>query len=378
MRAPAVKLRLPSWTHRTEEDAPERPEASTPTQERPEASRRDARRAQRDAKRAGKETHRARLRRLAARTADAATGQHYARTGFMSTGQRIAAYTSLTGVLVCVGYMSWDGEYNWATYELLWLGLSALMVPVALDLAAVACTLLAATQIDKGESGFLFRVLGAVFMALGAWINWRYALRSGNVTEEVFFPAMSTLAYSLIHAVLSAARREARRRQHGHKSRERVKPLPRFGALVWVPFLGMPVQALGALKDAIELRMRQSLVAAGLTDADDETQDAPEREEEEQETPDDEDTDAPSVPSIEGLTQAAAIRVVIDALGPNSLPVVTHLRTHGWPGIRTSSVTDVIRRDAKRAARTQADAGASGADAGAPDQDSADAAASAG
>lgn len=353
-------LRLSSWAervhiggHQPRADAPARPAASETSQERPQASRGDARRAARDAKKAGKETHRARLRRLAARTADAATGRHYQRVGFASGGRRIAAYLTLLVVMVCVGFMSWTGEYDWATHELLWVAVHALMVPVALDVAAVSCTLLALDQIDKGESGFAFRVLGAVFMGLGAWINWRYALRSGNVTEEVFFPVMSLLAYALVHAVMSAARREARRRQHGHKSKERVKPLPRFGLLVWVPFFGRPLDALTALRDVVELRMRESLAAAGLTDADEETQQDQDSEEETLDSPD---GDAAGVPSIEGLRQGDAIRVVLNALGPNSLPVVTHLRTHGWPELRTSSVTDVIRRDAARLARTQADA----------------------
>jgi hypothetical protein len=288
------------------------------------------------------------------------TGRYAQRVGFATNGQRIAAYASLAGVLVCVGYMSWDGEYNWATHVLLWVAVSALMVPVALDLAAVACTLLAATQIDKGESGFAFRVLGAIFMGLGAWINWRYALRSGNITEEVFFPAMSALAYSLIHAVLSAARREARRRQHGHKSKERTEPLPWLGILVWLPGIGQPREALDVWKQSVALRLAKVLAriqladpATGSGDADTQAEDQQDDGEDGDGAPDTQ--DAPPPPDLTQMgTQADAIRWVLANVSSQPLDALRHLRTHGFPTIKPQRIHDQIRRDARARTDTQA------------------------
>lgn len=288
------------------------------------------------------------------------TGRYAQRVGFATNGQRIAAYASLAGVLVCVGYMSWDGEYNWATHVLLWVAVSALMVPVALDLAAVACTLLAATQIDKGESGFAFRVLGAIFMGLGAWINWRYALRSGNITEEVFFPAMSALAYSLIHAVLSAARREARRRQHGHKSKERTEPLPWLGILVWLPGIGQPREALDVWKQSVALRLAKVLartqLAGPATGAD--PQDTQAEDGGGDFGPQEADQLVASLPlpdlDLTHLpTQADAIRWVLANVSDAPLDALRYMRTHGFPTIKPQRIHDQIRRDARVRTDTQ-------------------------
>jgi hypothetical protein len=342
-----------------EGDAPANPDTQADTQAaspaekqrrkatHPKVARKDRRDARRDKRDAASDA----LRKRATAMVSQATGRYAQRVGFATTGQRIAAYASLAGVLVCVGYMSWDGEYNWATHELLWIAVSALMVPVALDLAAVACTLLAATQIDKGESGFIFRLLGAVFMGLGAWINWRYALRSGNVTEEVFFPAMSGLAYSLIHAVLSAARREARRRQHGHKSKERPEPLPWLGILVWLPWIGQPREALEVWREEIRMRLAKVLartqLPAAATGADTQAED--EADAADPGGADEEDADQP-LPEIDLThlpTQADAIRWVLANISDAPLDALRYMRTHGFPTIKPQRIHDQIRRDAR-------------------------------
>lgn len=332
-----------------------------------------ARKDRRDTKRTQRADARADLRRRASAMVTHTTGRYAQRVGFATNGQRIAAYTSLAGVLVCVGYMSWDGEYNWATHELLWVAASALMVPVALDLAAVACTLLAATQIDKGESGFIFRLLGAIFMGLGAWINWRYALRSGNVTEEVFFPSMSALAYSLIHAVLSAARREARRRQHGHKSKERPEPLPWLGILVWLPWIGQPAEALDVWKQAVALRLAKVLARMQLADpatigapADTQDADQPDADAEGDSDADTREETPPPPDLTQMATQADAIRWVLANVSSQPLDALRHLRTHGFPTIKPQRIHDQIRRDLKARTDTQ-DATSSDAPATGPD-----------
>lgn len=299
-----------------------------------------------------------------------ATGRHYERVGFATTGRRIAAYAALAAVLFCVGYMSWTGEYEWALNDLHWLWVRALMVPVALDVAALACTLLALMQIDKGESGFGFRVVSAGLVATGAWINWRYALQSGNVTAEVFFPVMSLAAYTIVHLVLSAARREARRAQHGIKSRERVEPLPRLGLLVFVPGLGQPGEAFDAWREAIKLRLAKALAASQLapaaTDSDAHgggsatRRDTDRDQDEDEETHDEDRDDAPAPPDLTQMSQSDAIRWVLanvpDAADSN-LVALRHLRDHGYPALKPQRIHDIRARDAKSRTDTQAETG---------------------
>lgn len=306
----------------------------------------------RAARRDARESQQAALRTRAAALVSQATGRAYERVGLVAAGRRRLAYIAFGLVLLCVGYMSWTGEYEWATHELLWTAVMALMVPVALDMAAIVCTMLAADQIDKGESGFAFRVLAAVFMGLGAWINWRYALRSRNVTEEVFFPAMSVLAYSIIHAVLAAARREARRRQYGHKSKQRVEPLPRFGLLAWLPGLGAPKEALDATRLSVRMRLAASLAAAGLAALESEDEQGA-ADGDALPPPPPPDQDALDTAHLATLSLAESVRWVLaercaaglDAAAA-SQAVTAFLRGHGQPLLKASRVTDVLKRAA--------------------------------
>ena len=305
-------------------------------------TRRAARDMHREMARARRSQRVARMTRLATRTVTNATGHQYQRVGFASTGRRVLAYVALVFVMVSVAAMSWSGEYAWFTHRLGWTAGHATLGCISLDVAAMTCALLAVDQIDKGESGIGFRFFAAVLVGLAAWINWRTALATGDITRQVFFPAMSVIAYGLVHLVLAAARREARRRQHGHKSRERVKPLPRFGALVWVPVLGKPRLALNALRDAIELRLRASLAMAGLTLDDDDEEAADESRAEtsgrEEESHDDE-------PDLSTGSLADAIRTAITLTDGRAQNVVDYLKSHGRPGVATSRVYDVLRRD---------------------------------
>lgn len=338
------------------------------------AASRDARDARKTARRDQRDAARDALRKRARRLVSHATGRHYERVGFATTAQRVAAYLSLAAVLFCVGFMSWTGEFDWAQNDLHWLWIHALMVPVALDFAAVTCTLLALRQIDKGESGFGFRLMSAALVATGAWINWRYALQSGNVTAELFFPVMSLAAYGIVHLVLSAARREARRQQHGIKSRERVEPLPRLGLLVFVPGLGQPAEAFDAWREAIKLRLAKALAASQLSPDElvatfpvpdgyapggsgESDRDTGEDQCDDEETHDEEETDAPAPPDLTQMSQSDAIRWVLrnvpDAADSN-LVALRHLRDHGYPTLKPQRIHDIRARDAKSRTDTQA------------------------
>jgi len=184
-----------------------------------------------------------------------ATGAWYASDGLATRSRRAGAYLLLAFVMVSVAAMSWSGLFAFATDEMHWSHAHSLLVPVSLDVAAITAALLALDRIEKGETGAAFRVIAAFLVGLSAFINWRRALLTGNIAEEVFFPAMSVIAYGLVHAVMGSTRRDVKRAQHGHKSKARIEPLPRYGLLVWVPWLGAPGDALESLQAAVRKRL---------------------------------------------------------------------------------------------------------------------------
>jgi hypothetical protein len=257
---------------------------------------------------------------------DAATVAH-ARGAGLPRAQRILAYLLLILVMGAVAAMSWSGVFQFATTELRWSHWHASLVPISLDIAAMACALMALDSISKGESGTTFRGLAGAFVGLSAYVNWRTALKSGNVAEEVFFPAMSILAYALVHAVMDKVRREVRRQQHGQAARQTVAPLPRLGLLPWLPVIGSPRRALGAVKHAVAERVPE--VPAEVAHR-----------------------DIPATVVLEGLTQADAIRRAIAEVGTNAREVVAWLAANDWPDVAPQRVYDVIRRDQVRAVGT--------------------------
>ena len=122
---------------------------------------------------------------------------------------RTGGYLAATLVMLCVAAMSWSGLFGWARHTLHWAPVSAGMVPIALDVAALTCALLALDTVSKNEPATMFRALTACLIGLSAFVNWRYRLTSHNVAEEVFFPAMSVLAYLMIDATIRKYRRGA-------------------------------------------------------------------------------------------------------------------------------------------------------------------------
>jgi hypothetical protein len=278
-------------------------------------------------------------------------------------------------VLGLVALASLRGEVNWATTHLGWHGLLAYLVPAVLDGTGICCSLTALDRIDKGEAGLKWRILSVAFVGLGAWINWRNALSTGDITRELFFPVMTGGAYLMVHFLMGDAKQDARRRQHGHKSRERPEPLPRLGMLVWLPVVGMPREALRVSRDALELRMRRSLVAAGLTETGDETSaiepgTGPEAER-------DDEVPVPVVQShvtlsVEAVpSQSDAIREAIKQVQRQApgrevsvRDVVKYLESHERPGVATQRVNTVMARDRLRLVGsqggTEGDAGETG------------------
>jgi hypothetical protein len=245
-----------------------------------------------------------------------------ARDVALSRARRWSAYLMLTAVMLAVAAMSWSGLYGWAHETMRWSPAHAALVPIALDVAALVCALLALDTVARNDSAIAFRVITACLVGLSAFINWRHALGSHNVAEQLFFPAMAILSYALIDAVLRKTRRDARRDRMGLPARAAVEPLPRTGLAVWLRF---PGRAFGSLSHSLAQRLpatdgptdatRRADYAAGM---------------------------------LAGLSQADAIRRAIEAVGPQPREAVAWLADRGLPGVAPSRVYDVMRRDRER------------------------------
>jgi len=164
------------------------------------------------------------------------TGAWYRVTGAGAAWRSRATWLLLAGVFASVGAMSWSGLFGWFTGRLGWSHGHALIGPLALDAAAVACLGLANDRIDKGESGAQFRAISLLLVALSAFINLVGALPSGDLGKIVVFPAMSLVVYWIAHGVMGARRRDIHRAQHGQSSKARSEPMTRYDLLAWVMF----------------------------------------------------------------------------------------------------------------------------------------------
>ena len=289
----------------------------------------------------------------------------------LAASRRIMAYCLLLAVLGAVAAMSFSSLYAWAREALGWSPGHAALVPVALDIAAMACALLALDSIAKGEAATMLRGLTAAFVALSAFINWRHAIVTGNIAEQIFFPAMSVLAYAMVHAVFAKYRREVRRDLAGHGHREILAELPRLGVAAWARFpsrtFGVASAAIAVRLEAAERALRPSHSASGsragqtrLTgSAPAEARPAPSRERAEAPRP----TPPRRAPAHRGtdsdiatMKLADAIRAGLEAVGESPREVITWLESHGRKDVKTTRVYDVLRRDrAAQAARAAED-----------------------
>jgi hypothetical protein len=283
----------------------------------------------------------------------------------LAAGRRITAYLLLLAVMGAVAAMSWAGIYAWARGTLDWSPGHAALVPIALDIAAMTCALLALDSIAKGEAATMLRVLTAAFVGLSAWVNWRRAVGTGNIAEQLFFPAMSVLAYALVHAVMGKYRREVRRDLAGRQHRETLAELPRLGAASWVRYPGRTF-AVHSAAIAARLEAAETRVAPRDTHAQ-----APAIAEPARDTPRAVRATAAAPPSA-GATRRApahrgtdsdvatmkladAIRAGLEAVGERPHEVIAWLESHGRPGVKTTRVYDVLRRDrAAQAAEAEA------------------------
>jgi Protein of unknown function (DUF2637) len=245
----------------------------------------------------------------------------------LSHGQRIAGYVLLAVVMGAVAAMSWSGLFGFARVTMGWTPVHAALVPIALDIAAISCAFLALDSVQKGELASGYRIMAAALVGLSAFVNWRHSLTSHNISEQVFFPAMSILSYGLIHLTLGKYRRDSERQRAGQIAREPMPELPRLGLAIWLPFIGYPLRATRAVRASLARRLPE---APG---------------------PDDETRRQDRASGLlAGLTQADAIRTAMDEIGAeNPREVVAWLAAHGWPEIPTSRVHDVIRRDGVKA-----------------------------
>lgn len=237
----------------------------------------------------------------------------------LSRSRRIVAWLLLSVVMLSVAAMSWAGLFGFAHQTMHWSPAHAALVPVALDVAAMSCAFLALDSLSRNDSAVSFRVLTAALVALSAFVNWRHALITHNVAEQVFFPAMSLLSYAMIDAVLRKYRRDTRRDLAGRSVREALAPLPRFGLAAAIMH---PRSAWEAVSKSLARRIpdateslsvnRQRDVASGY---------------------------------LLGLSQSDAIRQALEIVGDdNPREVVAWLADQGLE-VRPQRVYDVIRRD---------------------------------
>ena len=241
----------------------------------------------------------------------------------LSRGRRVLAYCLILVVLGAVAAMSWAGLYAFARNTMGWSPWHAALVPVALDVAAMACAALALDSLSRNDPAVAFRALTAALIGLSAFINYRHALASGNIAEQLFFPAMSCLSYLLIHAVLVKYRRDTRRDLAGHGTRAALEPLPRMGVLA---VLAAPRPAWHATRAALTRRIP-----------------AP------SETGPELDGGETVAPELDALSGAAAIRLALEASEGDVRGAVAWLSQHGRQ-VKPQRVYDVIRRDAAQVA----------------------------
>jgi len=233
--------------------------------------------------------------------------------------------------MLCVAAMSWSGLYGWARTVLAWPEATAWAVPVSLDIAALTCALLALDTVSRNDPATGYRTLTAVFVGLSAFVNWRYRLNSHNVAEEIFFPAMSILAYALIDTTIRKYRRDSRRDRAGEEARQAPNSLTRYGLLTWLPGLGHPGRAWTARRVELAGRIPTPVALDVATVAQPVASVAPPAE--------------PRLIVLAELSQAAAIRHAIEVTNstdPGSL--VAWLAEHGRDVAR-QRVCDQIRRD---------------------------------
>lgn len=245
----------------------------------------------------------------------------------MSTNRlRSGGYLAATLVMLCVAAMSWSGLYGWARHTLHWTPVPAGMVPVSLDVAALTCALLALDTVSKNEPATMFRTLTACLIGLSAFVNLRYRLASHNIAEEVFFPAMSIVAYLMIDATIRKFRRDNRR---GEAARQAPAALTRYGLLVWVPGLGHPVRAFRAASAELAGRIPDAPPShAGLTVSRVSL------------TP-----SQPPAGAIEELSQADAIRRAIEVTGSTDPGVIVAWLAGEGRTVARQRVSDILRRD---------------------------------
>jgi Protein of unknown function (DUF2637) len=240
------------------------------------------------------------------------------------TAYRLGGYLLIVAVMAAAASMSWTNLYRFAQGTMHWASWHAALVPIGLDVAAVACGLLALDTVMRNDSAVAFRALTGSLIGLSAFLNWRETLASHNIAEEVFFPAMAVLSYALIDAVLRKYRRDTRRDRAGQPAREALEPLPRFGLAAALVHPRRAWRATSAalasrVPDAIEYgepisETRQRDVATGF---------------------------------LAGLSQSDAIRRALEIVGDDDpRQVVAWLADHGRP-VAPQRVHDVLRRDGR-------------------------------
>jgi Protein of unknown function (DUF2637) len=247
------------------------------------------------------------------------------------TAYRWSGYLLIVAVMAAAASMSWSNLDRFALDTMHWTAWHAVLVPIGLDVAAVACGLLALDTVMRNDSAVAFRMLTAALIGLSAFLNWRETLASHNVAEEVFFPMMAILSYALIDSVLRKYRRDTRRDRAGQPAREALEPLPRFGLAAAITH---PRRAWRATSTALARRVPDS---AEYDEYDESISETRQRD--------------VATGYLAGLSQSDAIRRALETVGEeNPRQVVAWLAENGRPGVAPQRVYDVLRRSGKHRA----------------------------
>jgi hypothetical protein len=166
----------------------------------------------------------------------------------MSTDHRTARLTAwlATAAIMLVTLtpmvLSAQSLAAWAREALGLSGVFAILVPVSLDAAALACVALALTATLRGDAGGAPKVLAWVLVAGSALANHRHGQGIGP-DAEVYYPALPVLAMTLVELGLRYTRRSAL------VDAGRTEPvLPRFRAARWAV---APVETFAAWRAAV-------------------------------------------------------------------------------------------------------------------------------
>jgi hypothetical protein len=142
----------------------------------------------------------------------------------------LVAYLAFAAVLTAIEAVAIRGQLDFARFELALVGAWRLVVPVALEGAALTWAALALWSAITRDSAAMARIMTAASVLAAAAANWMGAQAAGRPTAGAAYMAGFSIAALLMwHAILTRVRRAELRALGALEA-----PLPRFRPLRWV------------------------------------------------------------------------------------------------------------------------------------------------